>query len=71
MNRENAMKKIITEGEIDAMIQAHLTSGNETTHSDDCYKWHIRCALWKVIQAYEELNRTNDEKRRNDHELDG
>ena len=57
------MKKTITEGEIDSMIQAHLTSGNETTHSDDCYKWHIRCALWKVIQAYEDLrNETGSNK---------
>jgi hypothetical protein len=50
-------QEVMTRNEIDLIVQAHLTDGKEQTHSFECHRWHIRCALWRVIQAYEELKK--------------
>lgn len=36
-------------------IKNIYSNSRESTHSHTCYKWHITCALFKVIQAYESL----------------
>lgn len=56
-------QEIMTRDEIDKIVQVHLTEGRETTHSFDCHRWHIRCALWRVVQAYEELRNETEAKR--------
>jgi hypothetical protein len=54
---ENMWKEIMTRDAIDDLVQIHLTDGKESTHSDQCHIWHIKCALFRVIQAYEELRK--------------
>lgn len=55
-------QEVMTRTEIDLIVQAHLTDGKEQTHSFECHRWHIRCALWRVIQAYEELRNEYESK---------
>ena len=47
----------MTRDEIDTLVQIHLTDGKEITHSEVCHHWHIKCALYRVMQAYEELRK--------------
>ena len=50
-------KEVMTRDEIDTLVQIHLTDGKEITHSEKCHRWHIKCALYRVMQAYEELRK--------------
>lgn len=43
--------RAMNDNEIELITQIYLKEGKETTHSEDCWKWHSSCAISKILKA--------------------